>query len=1196
AFISPLICATELITFAGILHSLAIILGLEIPLALILGHSGKINLAYAYSYSIVVLAGYFIFSACGFALNGFTLNEGFSFALSDLIWFVAVVGVTVGAAFAAVLGIKLYLKLKEMGLLDSPAPASEEEAESGSRLTIGKVIFWIFAIAFIGLMFYLGFSSLFESAGLPAAIMMAPFFMLPGKGKDWLDFDSEDTVELLKMAYRLESKAAELSELARMIKEAVNKKSLGEKSFLHDEVRAASDAKRYEALAKELYDKAAALRKKISDIPRDAASDGTSRQDVNIMVNRVQLLHNRPINTWKDIDLEEDAQMREALRLYPGLEDSLKMLRAKGVRFVRAPSGLIDRVVNYSFESVIYIIIPRFAPASQIYHEVIAVSNPGMSHQDVLCIEASSQGSAGKSLTVKSALIKASTVLLSLAMIGSAIWLGLIAKWWEFDSAYFIISLVSYIRLFLLLGLVVRFFSAFVLYKPYAAKEYYPSVSVIIPAYNEGEGVGLTIEKALGTGYPSDRIEVIAINDGSKDDTLDVIRRTATRYPGQVKVISFEQNRGKLHGMVCGIKEAIGEVVIFVDSDSYIDQGSIYQLVQPLTDERIAAVSGRVRAHNTGDNILASMQDVRYYIMFKEKAADSVFGTVGCAPGCFSAYRREIVLGVLDEFAGVKVTCGEDRTLTNLVLRLGKRVVYQSTATASTIVPEKPKQFIRQQIRWQRSWAYEGLFAGRFMWKKNPIASFLFYSSFVQPYLMPPLIIFAAFWEHFIIGNNIWVVVYGLCLLPAVLSLYYLHKEERPHFLHYMLFTYFEVLVLYPAAYYCFATRTRNVWGTREKGIANQGRPSVFFRVKKALVASWDKIAKKFSRFSFSGIFSKIWSKIIRIALITLILYPLLFSAWSTFSPHINRAFVYAQEASAYYSWHDEPYDTLGSSQGWDLPSGWGIDERGYGVYPETQASLRIAGPGIASCDPVDIGPQEEFVLQFMLDIIELDKGSINIYIDEYARDGEGLRLLGHNLYADFQAPDIAYIVEEYNPSNPEVDAASISIEVQGEGDIEAYIDGVRLSRVDTDSQAYDFLTSPHVVFRFDDGWDSQIQAARVLDEHGFNGVFNIIPGLLEDSDPRLSVGFYSPEYMSLNDVRALELGGNQIGGHTINLQENTSALTDADMFLQIVGSADFLRLYGIDVTTYAAPEFYYDYRDQRIVFRHFPSFQIGPS
>ena len=99
------------------------------------------------------------------------------------------------------------------------------------------------------------------------------------------------------------------------------------------------------------------------------------------------------------------------------------------------------------------------------------------------------------------------------------------------------------------------------------------------------------------------------------------------------------------------------------------------------------------------------MQDVRYYVAFRVlKAAESVFGAVTCCPGCFSAYRRQCVLPVLDRwlnqrFLGVRATFGDDRSLTNFLLRHYK-VIYSSTAVATTVVPETHAQFLRQQLRW----------------------------------------------------------------------------------------------------------------------------------------------------------------------------------------------------------------------------------------------------------------------------------------------------------------------------------------------------------------------------------------------------------------------------------------------------------------------------------------------------------------
>ena len=74
------------------------------------------------------------------------------------------------------------------------------------------------------------------------------------------------------------------------------------------------------------------------------------------------------------------------------------------------------------------------------------------------------------------------------------------------------------------------------------------------------------------------------------------------------------------------------------------------------------------------------------------------------------------------KFLGRESTFGDDRSLTNCVLREWK-VKYEARAVSHTIVPTTFKQFMRQQLRWKRSWTRESLIVARFIWSKNPIAS-----------------------------------------------------------------------------------------------------------------------------------------------------------------------------------------------------------------------------------------------------------------------------------------------------------------------------------------------------------------------------------------------------------------------------------------------------------------------------------------
>jgi hyaluronan synthase len=171
----------------------------------------------------------------------------------------------------------------------------------------------------------------------------------------------------------------------------------------------------------------------------------------------------------------------------------------------------------------------------------------------------------------------------------------------------------------------------------------------------------------------------------------------------------------------------------FIDSDSFVEKNTAREIVKYFIDGKVGAVAGHTFVANAEKNLLTKMQSVRYFIAFKAyKSAEALFGTVTCCSGCCSAYRRSYILPFINEwrnqrFLGVKCTYGDDRSLTNYLLRRGYKTVFSPTATAHTFVPETVSQYLRQQLRWKKSWFRENLMAGLFIWKRNPLMSLSFY-------------------------------------------------------------------------------------------------------------------------------------------------------------------------------------------------------------------------------------------------------------------------------------------------------------------------------------------------------------------------------------------------------------------------------------------------------------------------------------
>ena len=290
-------------------------------------------------------------------------------------------------------------------------------------------------------------------------------------------------------------------------------------------------------------------------------------------------------------------------------------------------------------------------------------------------------------------------------------------------------------------------------YRPVAVDQAYtPGVSIIIPCYNEEEWIDRTITCALDQDYPPEKLEVIIVDDASTDKSLLAIQQTLDRLfkegkqfavHERVKLLKQQKNAGKRHAMAWGVKEARHDLVVFVDSDSFLEPDAIINLVQPFKDEKIAGVSGRTDVANTFTNHLTRMQSVRYYVAFRVmKAAESLFDSVTCLSGPLSCYRKSVMMEHLDDwlnqsFLGQKATFGDDRSMTNFMLR-NHRTSYQHTAVVPVLftagillmpmMTSVAPLFLRRSTTWLHGILFNLFYVVVLIWQM-PIAWFTFWRS-----------------------------------------------------------------------------------------------------------------------------------------------------------------------------------------------------------------------------------------------------------------------------------------------------------------------------------------------------------------------------------------------------------------------------------------------------------------------------------
>ena len=349
-----------------------------------------------------------------------------------------------------------------------------------------------------------------------------------------------------------------------------------------------------------------------------------------------------------------------------------------------------------------------------------------------------------------------------------------------------------------------------------------PHVAVIMPAFNEEAAIARSLCSLLELHYPADKLEIVAINDGSTDRTLAVMQRVAARANGRVRVINFSNNRGKRAAMAAGIRSTDAEIIAFVDSDSVLDPEAMRILMQRFHDPEVGGVCGHADVLNVDGSWMTKMQAVRYFVAFSvNKAAESVFNVVTCCSGCFSAYRREAVMPRLEwweqqTFLGRPSTFGDDRSLTNCVLRDWK-VQYESGARSHTIVPDNFRQFMRQQLRWKRSWTRESLIAGSFVWRKHPLAAVSAYVGMLLPLVAPVVAVHALVMLPAVGGGAPVLYILGVYVMSVCYGLYYAARMPRYDSLwvYGIIFCFFYLAFLLWQTYWAIITSRSASWGTR---------------------------------------------------------------------------------------------------------------------------------------------------------------------------------------------------------------------------------------------------------------------------------------------------------------------------------------------------------------------------------------------
>jgi cellulose synthase/poly-beta-1,6-N-acetylglucosamine synthase-like glycosyltransferase/peptidoglycan/xylan/chitin deacetylase (PgdA/CDA1 family) len=306
-------------------------------------------------------------------------------------------------------------------------------------------------------------------------------------------------------------------------------------------------------------------------------------------------------------------------------------------------------------------------------------------------------------------------------------------------------------------------------------------VSVIVPAYNEKEGIEAAVRSLAGGDYPD--IEVVVVDDGSTDGTAAIVE--ALNLPN-VRVIRVP-NGGKANALNTGIALAKHDIIVTVDGDTIFEPDSIRMLVQPFAGPAVGAVAGNVKVGNRG-GLVALWQHIEYVIGFNlDRRLYEVLRCMPTVPGAIGAFRR----AALAEVGGISdETLAEDTDVTMALCRAGWRVVYEERAKAWTEAPATLEQLYRQRYRWsygtmQAMWKHRKALtdsgdSGRFGRRGLPfLALFGVALPLLAPVVDVMLVYGLVFWE---LSETLvaWLLMLLLQLITAAVAFRFDRESLRP--------------------------------------------------------------------------------------------------------------------------------------------------------------------------------------------------------------------------------------------------------------------------------------------------------------------------------------------------------------------------------------------------------------------------------
>ncbi|TKR26589.1 glycosyltransferase [Cellulomonas hominis] len=368
-------------------------------------------------------------------------------------------------------------------------------------------------------------------------------------------------------------------------------------------------------------------------------------------------------------------------------------------------------------------------------------------------------------------------------------------------------------------------------YRPWTA-EHHETTSVIVPVVDEPLDLFRDVLTRVTEQRPD---EVIVVINGARNPGLEAV---CEEFAPLVRWV-HTPIPGKRNAVKIGTEMSAYDITVLLDSDTVWTPGTLPELIKPFKDANVGGVTTRQRILEPTRSWITRWADwLENSRSLYSMPAQSVLGQVGCLPGRTIAFRRHILIDVMDDFMtqrfmGVFLEVSDDRTLTNLTLKQGYRTVYQHTSLVYTDAPLQVKKLFKQQLRWARGSQYNTLRMLPWMLGHAPILAIFFLTDILLPFLLVGTIAGWVYRSASGTGVNLyeamletygaqagWFWVIGLMVVSSVLSMairQIRHLQEVPgDFFRLPVFIIVSTFFLMPVRLLGFLRMAHaSGWGTR---------------------------------------------------------------------------------------------------------------------------------------------------------------------------------------------------------------------------------------------------------------------------------------------------------------------------------------------------------------------------------------------